>query len=113
MNRININNFHERELHPFLNFFLHHCLDIAAKTIYQERSINSTKGENEWIHPDMVGYRIITSNWHEKVVTLAEQYNMPKVILYSFELKKEISMSNLREVFFQAVSNSSLEMKGI
>lgn len=112
MNNININSLHERELHPFFNYYLRHILNIAAKTIYQERSINTTKGENEWIHPDMVGYSITTSNWNEKVVSLSEHYNMSKVILYSFELKKEITMSNLREVFFQAVSNSSWANEG-
>ncbi|WP_096200110.1 hypothetical protein [Bacillus sp. FJAT-45350] len=112
MNSLNLTNFHERELHPFLNYYLYHELEIAAKTIYQERSINTTKGENEWIHPDMVGYSITTSNWSEKVVSLAEHYNISKVVLYSFELKKEITMSNLREVFFQAVSNSSWANEG-
>lgn len=112
MNKHFLDNLHERELHPFLNYYLNHSLGIAAKTIYQERSINSTKGENEWIHPDMVGYSLTTSDWSEKVVSLAEQYNVPKVILYSFELKKEITMSNLREVFFQAVSNSSWANEG-
>ena len=78
MSTINIMNFHERELHPFLNYYLRHNFGVAAKTIFQERSINKTKGENEWIHPDMVGYSLTTSNWNEKVVSITEQYNMSK-----------------------------------
>lgn len=109
---INIKDFHEREFHPFLNFYLHKTLGIAAKTIYQEKSTNSIKGENEWIHPDMVGFDLPTSNWNEKVVNMCDNYHIPKVVLYSFELKKEITMSSLREDYFQAVSNSSWSNEG-
>ena len=107
-----IKNFHERELHPFLNYYLNKVLGIAAKTIFQEKSTNSVKGENEWVHPDMVGFTLLTSKWNEKVVNMCEHYYIPKVIISSFELKKEITMSNLREVFFQTVSNSSWANEG-
>lgn len=109
---INLKNFHERELHPFLNYYLNKELGIASKTIFQEKSTNSLKGENEWIHPDMVGFNLPTSNWNEKVVNMCDHYHIPKVVLYSYELKKEITMSSLREDYFQAVSNSSWANEG-
>jgi hypothetical protein len=109
---INIKNFNEREFHPFLNYYLDKVLGIAAKTIFQEKSTNSTKGENEWIHPDMVGFSLPTSKWNEKVANMGNHFHIPRVIIYSFELKKEVIMSNLREVFFQAVSNSSWSNEG-
>lgn len=107
-----LKNFHEREFHPFLNIYLNKILGIAGKTIFQEKSTNTTKGENEWIHPDMVGFNLPTSNWNEKVVNMCDHYHIPKVIIYSFELKKEITMSSLREDYFQTVSNSSWANEG-
>lgn len=109
---IQMKNVHERELHPFLNRYLRSHLGIAAKTIYQEKSLNSLKGENEWVHPDMVAFNLPTSSWNEKVVNMCDHYHIPKVILYSYEIKKEITMSSLREDYFQAVSNSSWANEG-
>lgn len=109
---MDMKSFHERELHPFLNYYLNKTLGIAAKTIYQEKSTNSLKGENEWIHPDMVGFSLPMTNWSDRVVTMCGHYHLPKVIIYSYELKKEITMSSLREDYFQAVSNSSWANEG-
>lgn len=35
------------------------------------------------------------------------EYSEPRTRLWSFEVKKRINMSNVREVFFQTLSNSS------
>ena len=109
---VNIKDFNEREFHPFLNYFLNKELGIAAKTIQQEKTRSSVKGENEWVHADMVGFTLPVLNYKEGVVRISEHYNLPKVIMYSYELKKEITMGTLRQVFFQAVSNSSWANEG-
>ncbi|EDU61076.1 hypothetical protein PROSTU_01057 [Providencia stuartii ATCC 25827] len=36
-----------------------------------------------------------------------DEYSEPRTHLWSFEVKKRINMSNVREVFFQTLSNSS------
>ena len=46
-------------------------------------------------------------DWREEVLNLNQTTGGIAVKLYSFEIKKELSFSNLREAFFQAVSNSS------
>lgn len=108
---INVNDFNEREFHAFLARYLH-SQDIAPMTIYQEQSKNVKRGENEWVHPDMVGFSLPTANWHSHIAHLSTHYDIPKVILYSYELKKEINLATLSEKFFQAVSNSSWANEG-
>ena len=45
-------------------------------------------------------------------MTSAKRWGALAVKLYSFEIKKQLSFSNLREAFFQAVSNSSWAHEG-
>ena len=51
---IDINNMHERELHPFLVYYLAKKMNIHAKTVYHEVSTKRGKGKSEWLHPDIV-----------------------------------------------------------
>ncbi len=46
-------------------------------------------------------------NGGQKLLCLSSQIGSLPIKLFSFELKKELNFSNLREYFFQAVSNSS------
>lgn len=106
-----LNFIHERDLHPVLNKFCRESLDIQTKTIYHEQSYKN-KGKGEWLHPDMVGFQLTTSNWDSNIIDVCKNFYVSKAVLYSFELKKSITLDSLREYYFQAVSNSSWSNEG-
>jgi hypothetical protein len=47
------------------------------------------------------------AEWHQEVRDCVNQYSDKRTKLWSFEAKLLINRSNVRECFFQAVSNSS------
>lgn len=100
----------EKDLHPFLSYFGFYYLNISVKTIQHSKSEKKEYGE--WVHPDMVGCYFPYSNWQSEVVDLSTALANTAVKLYSFEIKIELRNSNLRESFFQAVSNSSWANEG-
>lgn len=107
-----LNNLHERDIHPFLVRYLAKKLNIYSKTVYHESSTKGSKGKNEWLHPDVVGFNLPVESWNEKVLGLCENFSINRATIYSFELKKSITVETLREQFFQAVSNSSWANEG-
>lgn len=107
-----LNNLHERDIHPFLVRYLAKKLNIYSKTVYHESSSKGSKGKNEWLHPDVVGFNLPVESWNEKVLGLCENFSINRATIYSFELKKSITVETLREQFFQAVSNSSWANEG-
>lgn len=109
---IDINNMHERELHPFLVYYLAKKMNIHAKTVYHEVSTKRGKGKSEWLHPDIVGFDLPVAKWDEKVLELCKEFSLNRATIYSFEIKKTITLESLREQFFQAVSNSSWANEG-
>lgn len=101
----------ERQLHPFLAYFANTFFrGVLCKTILHEGS--SKKSFSEWLHPDMVGFYLPINDWEKEAIELAKRSGANVLTLYSFELKRELNFSNLRESFFQAVSNSSLANEG-
>lgn len=50
--------------------------------------------------------------WEEAVFDIAGYIGNQPVKIFSYELKKELNFSNLRESYFQAVSNSSWANEG-
>lgn len=107
-----LNNLSERNIHPFLVRYLAKKLKIYSKTIYHETSTKGNKGKNEWLHPDIVGFNLPLEGLNEKVLGLCENFSINRATIYSFELKKSITVETLREQFFQAVSNSSWANEG-
>ena len=103
-------NFHERELHPFLTYFANYYLKAYTKTIFHEKS--SKKQFNQWIHPDVVGVNFPIGVWKDEVLDFSKEIGAPTIKLFSFEIKKELGFHNLRESFFQTVSNSSWANEG-
>ena len=106
--------FNERDLHPLLVKYVHenahfHCY---AKTIYQENSIRKVKGANEWLHPDIVGVYFPFGDYAKETMKLQTALNINTIKLFSFEMKKHLDYGNLRQSFFQAVSNSSWANEG-
>ncbi|GAA7432408.1 COG2958 family protein [Helicobacter pylori] len=109
-------NMHERELHPFLTHmaFDNENLKCYTKTIFHEESSKSPKGMDRWLYPDMVGVRFLHAELsNENLIAFSKKFDTLPVKLVSFELKKEkISVSNCREFYFQAISNSSWANEG-
>lgn len=100
----------ERDLHPFLTYFAYTYLRAYTKTIAHQKS--RKKSYAQWLHPDMVGVYFPFDDWKEEVVKFAKAIGNNIIKLYSFEIKKELTFSNIRESFFQAVSNSSWANEG-
>lgn len=100
----------ERDLHPFLSYFAYTYMNVYTKTIRHEKS--NKRKYAQWLHPDMVGVYFPIEEWKGEVIDFAKEIGSPSIILYSFEMKKELGFHNLRESFFQAVSNSSWANEG-
>ena len=95
----------ESELHPFLAYYASLFLKAHTKTIQHTKSDKREFGE--WVHPDMVGSYFPLEEWKSEVYDLSSATGSFPLKIFSFEIKKELSFGNLREAFFQTVSNSS------
>jgi len=101
----------ERDLHKFLSYYAYTYNNfIYTKTIYHETS--SKKKYSQWIHPDIVGVYFTFEQWEPEIFDISKEVGNLAIRLFSYELKKELNFSNLRESFFQAVSNSSWANEG-
>ncbi|WP_187888203.1 COG2958 family protein [Helicobacter pylori] len=110
-----VKNAHERDLHPFLTYMAWHNenLKCYTKTIFHEESLKSPKGMDRWLYPDMVGVRFLHAELsNENLIAFSKKFDTLPIKLVSFELKKEISVHNCRECYFQAISNSSWANEG-
>lgn len=94
----------ERDLHNSLENFLK-TKNIIPKTIYHEKSLKSES--LKWLHPDVVGYKNILINKLEKIKDASNLMNLRQIEIYSYEIKKTLKLDNLRNYYYQAVSNSS------
>jgi hypothetical protein len=106
--------FSERDLHPLLTKFVYsnshfHCY---AKTIYHETSAKHKIGRNHWLHPDLMAVYFPFDSYQTGTLDIIKSFYESKMKLFSFEMKKEITSSTLREYYFQAVSNSSWANEG-
>lgn len=100
----------EKDLHPLMAYYGFYYLKAYLKTISHNKS--EKKGFGEWVHPDIVGCYFPFQDWRSEVVEVSNAMGNAAIKLYSFELKRELSVSNLRESFFQCVSNSSWANEG-
>lgn len=92
-----------------LSDFLKAELNLFSQDITQERpkNISDYIMGNQWLHPNMVSMQLVDSDRSDTVRNSAEQKEGKKLRLWSFNIQKEVKTSNVREVFFQTVSNSS------
>ncbi|MBV6477952.1 MAG: hypothetical protein HGGPFJEG_00697 [Ignavibacteria bacterium] len=97
--------FLEKDLHPYLTYYAYYHLHCYTKTINHSQS--SKKEFGEWVHPDIVGCYFPLDDLKQEVYELSSSIGNISIRLLSFELKRELSFGNLRESFFQTVSNSS------
>ncbi|WP_100965249.1 hypothetical protein KVD41_00465 [Helicobacter pylori] len=114
------NSFHERVLHPLLVKFLSEDpnFKLLCKTIRHEKCKKGTAGECKWNYPDIVGVYFPYNKYFpyneykEETLKFLHHTGQKKHKLFSFELKKELSCSNLKKSYFQAVSNSTWANEG-
>jgi len=100
--------FSEHDLYPLLGSAVFNELKCFSMRI-DERAGSKNKGPrgNHWLYPDMVGMIPLSDKWGREVSALADSIATDRVHLVSFEVKKDITRSDIREYFFQTVSNSS------
>jgi hypothetical protein len=98
----------EHDLYPLLIEYLEAEHGVHGYRIDEKRSSNGYgSGGNKWLFPDVVGMENLSDGLHPEVVTAIRESRDRQVRLWSFEVKLLINRSNAREVYFQAVSNSS------
>jgi hypothetical protein len=109
-----IKNFYERDLHPLIVAFANSNTHFKAylKTIYHENSNKLKKGQNEWLHPDLVGVYYPYSDYEIETREVQDHLKISSIKLFSFEMKINLNFSNLRQSYFQSVSNSSWANEG-
>jgi hypothetical protein len=106
--------YNERDLHILLSTFVYSNPHFRCytKTIFHENSKKAKKGYNKWLHPDLVGIHFPFDEFHDNTLKLLGTLKENPYNLFSFEMKIEMNFSNLRECYFQAVSNSSWAHEG-
>ncbi|WRD86728.1 hypothetical protein E5E84_00520 [Helicobacter pylori] len=112
--------FDERDLHPLLVKFLDKDSNfkLRCKTIYHERCLKDKKGKCEWNYPDIVGVYFPYNKYSPfdkydgEILKFLHHTGQKKHKLFSFELKVDLKLTNLKESYFQAVSNSSWANEG-
>ena len=96
----------ERDLHRLLCNYLRKQ-QIYARTIFHEHSTHKEKN-NEWIHPDIVGAAFAAVENPATIALMKSLDTSQLVTFYSYEMKRVISSdTDLKQAFFQALSNSS------
>ena len=98
----------EHDLYPILASYLWSQHHLYSKRIDEKKSSNNKgKKGNHWLYPDVVAMEDISHNWNKEVRDCLKVCGDNRAKLWSFEVKKVLNRSNIRECFFQAVSNSS------
>lgn len=108
--------FLEKNMHSLFAKFLR-AQSIFPKTINANKSSNSVKGDLEWTNPDIVSVEVISSLYSEKnqsglLIEKIRKISTPQIRIVSYELKLDLRLSDLKQKYFQAVSNSSWANKG-
>jgi len=104
--------FLEKDLHKLLVRFFSIKYRAYIKTLNQSNSARTTKGINEWIHPDLVGVKFPFDDFGKPTLSFQNKLYWTAVKFFSFEMKREITSGNCKEYFFQSVSNSSWANEG-
>lgn len=98
----------EQSLYPLLASYVLSELNVFSRRIDERKARNTRgRGGNMWLFPDVVGLEDLSARWHPEVRNCAREGSEKRTRLWSFEVKLLINSSNVRQTFFQAVSNSS------
>lgn len=98
--------FLERDLHKLFCTSLR-TKNIYAKTIFHEKDFKKSDPALVWVHPDIVGVEI--ERFNETTLSILKAVEPSEIVkIYSYELKRSIDSDyQLKQFFFQALSNSS------
>jgi hypothetical protein len=97
----------EHSLYPKLGIFLE-SMGVHAMRIDEKKSSSKRgAGSNHWRHPDLVAIQYLPTDWEPTTQALGKHYQASLLKFWSFEVKVALSIANVREAFFQTVSNSS------
>ncbi|MEF3254345.1 MAG: hypothetical protein K6348_02075 [Deferribacterales bacterium] len=112
--KIEAKKFKERDLHPLLvaYAFVDSHFKANLKTVYHENSSKANKGQNKWLHLDLVGVYFPFRDYKPETLEIQSYLSITSIKLFSFELKVSLNFDNLRQSYFQAVSNSSWANEG-
>ena len=103
---VKVEQYKERSLHKLLATYLLKR-NILSKTIFHESSSRADQAQ-KWVHPDMVGVEFNEFQESATRSLLKAAESKEYMDLYSYELKRTIENDHqLKEYFFQALSNSS------
>lgn len=98
----------EHDLYPMLVQYLLAEHGVFAMRIDEKKSSNRRGvNGNHWLHPDVVGMEDLGAEWGRDVRECVSAYSDRRASLWSFEVKLLLNRSNVRECFFQTLSNSS------
>ncbi|GAA7747788.1 COG2958 family protein [Helicobacter pylori] len=112
--------FHEEDLHSLLVKFLNEDpnFKLLCKTIRHKECKKGKGGECKWNYPDIVGVYFPYNKYFpyngykEETLKFLHHTGQKRHKIFSFELKIRINFSNLKESYFQAVSNSTWANEG-
>ncbi|GAA7348180.1 hypothetical protein MLS212_08140 [Helicobacter pylori] len=107
--------FNERDLHPLLVKFLSEDpnFKLRCKTIYHQGCLKDKKGKGEWNYPDIVGVYFPYNKYSPfdkydgEILKFLHHTGQKKHKFFPFEPKVNLELTNLKESYFQAVSNST------
>ncbi|WP_131158209.1 HTH domain-containing protein [Helicobacter pylori] len=110
----------EKNLHKLLVKFLNEDpnFKLLCRTICHNKGKKGTAGECKWNYPDIVGVYFPYNKYFpynrykEETLKFLQHTGQKRHKLFSFELKIRINFSNLKESYFQAVSNSTWANEG-
>lgn len=105
----------EADLHPLLVYYLRTNPHFYShsKTINANAAKRGGKNQNEWRFPDIVSvYYPFDDYSNDEVYDLFENIKQTTIKISSFEIKKEITTTNVRMYYFQAISNSTWANEG-
>ena len=96
----------ERKLHKLFCSFLK-TRNIYAKTIFHDKSSITVDSSQKWVHPDIIGVEF--EEFNDATLSLLKATEPKESFhVFSYELKKKIESDyQLKQYYFQALSNSS------
>lgn len=98
----------EKDLYPILGEYLFHSESCWSMRIDEGKGSNRRgSGGNHWLYPDVVGVVGLQKSWGSEIKQTSELFHPKKAHLFSFEVKRTIGVSNIRQSAFQTISNSS------
>lgn len=87
----------------FASEFRAFAMRIDEKTASNRKGANG----NKWLFPDLCAMESLIDGLDGDVISLVDLTGAEKAYLHSIEVKVVLNTSNVREAFFQTVSNSS------